>query len=106
MNMPGVKTTSMVFKFQKMCISRFINELYSHDGKIRDLFGADKFLVKPNPCQTDPYFVSHKSHIWHTRFLDVYNIIFCRVRFGKRWACVQQEFTLLTDDVLKKQHAV
>ena len=63
MSMPEVKAASIVFKFQKICISRFINELYSHDGKIRDVSGADRFLVKPNPCQTDPFFVSHKSHI-------------------------------------------
>ena len=37
--------------------SRSTNEYCSHDAEIRDIFGANRFLVKL--LETGPYFVNH-----------------------------------------------
>lgn len=52
MSITGVKTTPVIYKFQRMCVTRFT--------KVRVVCEASRFRVKL--LQTDPYF---GNHIWH-----------------------------------------
>ena len=59
MSITGVKTTPVIYKFQRMCISRFT--------KVRVVYEASRFRVKL--LQTDPYF---DNHILTCNALDVW----------------------------------